>query len=119
MKKFIKYTVISILSFFLGMSSLKAQTSNKFPYPVIDGHITLVLPCGPITQVLPYLATSLEEKIIFQKNHEDLAIRFIYLENKKNKTWTLLAVSTVSDSSCIISHDTVKLGLGVNFNLNN
>jgi len=116
MKKFIKYTLISIFIFFLGVNSLKAQPSSKFPYPITDGHITLILPCGPSTQVLPYLDSSLKEKIEFQKSHEDIDIRFVYLENKITKTWTLLAMSTVSDSSCIISNNAIKSNLNIKIN---
>ena len=103
---------------FLWSIPVKSKASTKFPYQITDGHLTLVLPCGPTTQILPYLDSSLGEKVEFQKDHEDIDIRFVFLENKETKTWTLLAMSTVTDSSCIFSNNTVKSGLGVKYPIN-
>jgi hypothetical protein len=103
---------------FLWSIPVKSKASTKFPYPIVDGHITLVLPCGPATEVLTYLNASLGEKVTFHKTHEDIDIRFVYLENKETKSWTLVALSTVKDSSCIISHNVVKSGLGVKYPIN-
>jgi len=119
MKKFIaSFCFLLCTILFLWSMPSKAQSSEKFPYPITDGHITLILPCGPTTKILPYLASSLGEKIEFQKDHEDVDIRFVFLENKETKTWTLLAMSTVTDSSCIFSYNIVKSNLGVKYPIN-
>tara|TARA_R110002020_G_scaffold318898_2_gene534512 strand:- start:71 stop:454 length:384 start_codon:yes stop_codon:yes gene_type:complete len=108
-------TLLLCTILFLWSIPVKAEGLTKFPYPIVDGHITLVLPCGPATKVLPYLDSSLGEKVAFHKTHEDIDIRFVYLENKETKSWTLVALSTVKDSSCIISHSSVKSAIKVSY----
>jgi len=119
MKKFIvSFCFLLCTILFLWSIPVKSKASTKFPYPIVECDMTLVLPCGLATKVLTYLNASLGEKVTFHKTHEDIDIRFVYLENKETKSWTLVALSTVKDSSCIISHNVVKSGLGVKYPIN-